>query len=411
MKYRGTTPEPVLPQAGTGLDARTAAPAVKAAFLASLQGRKTRSELPTRQLRPKADANAIRQAAAGPARVAMSAPVTLTAGGKKIPVPPESLAPHLTFAPDGSGAVHPRVDGPALARALKPKLRGAERAAKDAKFTIASGRPKLVPSVEGRRVNARALGEAIAPVAVRQQGRELNLPVSKDKPRVSSDDARKMGVRQKISSFTTRHPCCAPRVKNIQAIARIVDGHIVRPGETFSLNGVVGKRDRARGFVEAPMILEGRYVDSVGGGVSQFATTMFNAVFFGGMQDVQHTPHSYYISRYPAGRESTVSFPQPDFRWRNDSRYGVLVDTSYTSTSITVSIWSTKRYDIESKSSKPYAHKNFESKTESGKKCIPMEGAKGFQIDVWRIFKQDGKEVRRQKFHTTYAAEPRITCR
>jgi vancomycin resistance protein YoaR len=138
---------------------------------------------------------------------------------------------------------------------------------------------------------------------------------------------------------------------------------------------------------------------------------MFNAVFFGGLQDVQHTPHSYYISRYPAGRESTVSFPQPDFRWRNDSPYGVLVDTAYTDTSLTVSFWSTERYDVESKSSEKYAIKSFESKTESGPKCIPMPGAEGFQIDVWRIFKQNGKEVRRQKFHTTYEAEPRITCR
>jgi hypothetical protein len=40
-----------------------------------------------------------------------------------------------------------------------------------------------------------------------------------------------------------------------------------------------------------------------------------------------------------------------------------------------------------------------------------MPGAEGFQIDVWRVFKQNGKEVRRQKFHTTYAAEPHVTCR
>jgi vancomycin resistance protein YoaR len=99
-------------------------------------------------------------------------------------------------------------------------------------------------------------------------------------------------------------------VTNIHRIADIVDGHVVRPGETFSLNGFVGRRDRARGFVPAPVILNGRFVDDVGGGVSQFATTLFNAVFFGGLQDLTHTPHIYYISRYPAGRGATVSFPQ-----------------------------------------------------------------------------------------------------
>ncbi|MFC7564485.1 VanW family protein [Actinomadura namibiensis] len=213
-----------------------------------------------------------------------------------------------------------------------------------------------------------------------------------------------------MSTFTTRFPCCAPRVRNIQTISRILDGRIVRPGETFSLNGTVGRRDRARGFVEAPMILNGRFVNDVGGGVSQFTTTMFNAVFFGGLEDVQHTPHSFHISRYPAGRESTVSYPQPDFRWRNDSPYGVLIDTSFTGTSVTVTFWSTRRYEIRSQSSARYAVRGFESRTESGPGCIPMPGAEGFKIDVWRIFKRDGKVVRRQKFHTTYLPEPRVTC-
>jgi vancomycin resistance protein YoaR len=411
VKFRGTTPEPVLPQQGTGLDARAAAAPIKAAFLAVLKGKPTTPELQTSPLRPKADANEIRQVAAGPARVAVSGPVTLAVDGKRVTVQPRSFAPHLVFAPDDSGKVSPRIDGPGLARELGTRLRGLERPARDATFKVKSGKLRLVPSVEGRAVDARALGDAVAGAVLRPQGREVNVPMTVDKPRVATGQAGNMGIKQKISSFTTRHPCCAPRVKNIHTIADILDGYIVRPGETFSLNGIVGKRDKARGFVEAPMILNGRYVDDVGGGISQFATTMFNAVFFGGLQDVQHTPHSYYISRYPAGRESTVSFPQPDFRWRNDSPYGVLVDTAYTDTSLTVSFWSTERYDVESKSSEKYAIKSFESKTESGPKCIPMPGAEGFQIDVWRIFKQNGKEVRRQKFHTTYEAEPRITCR
>jgi vancomycin resistance protein YoaR len=234
--------------------------------------------------------------------------------------------------------------------------------------------------------------------------------LTKARARLTTQRARALGIKEKVSSFTTHHPCCAPRVTNIHRIADIVDGHLVMPGETFSLNGLVGERDTARGFVEAPMILAGRYVNDVGGGISQFATTTFNAVFFGGFQDVQHTPHMFYISRYPAGRESTVSFPQPDFRWRNDSPYGVLITTSYTSTSVTVTFWSTKRFDIESQSSPRYGIRAIQTLTDSGPDCIPMPGAEGFSIDVTRIFKKDGKEIRRQKFHSVYAAEPRLTC-
>jgi vancomycin resistance protein YoaR len=229
-------------------------------------------------------------------------------------------------------------------------------------------------------------------------------------PRVTTEQARTYGIKEKISTFTTRHPCCAPRVTNIHTIAKILDGYLVKPGETFSLNTVVGERDKARGFVPAPQILRGRFVNDVGGGISQFTTTMFNAVFFGGLEDVQHTPHQFYISRYPPGRESTVSHPHPDFRWRNDSPTGVLVKTAYTDTSITVSFWGTKRFDVESQSSRPYDKRSFETAKDSGKKCIPMEGAEGFSIDVWRIFKRDGVTVRREKFHTVYQPEPKLTC-
>ncbi|MFF5264856.1 VanW family protein [Actinomadura viridis] len=403
--FRGTTPQAVLPRDGLGVDPRTAAQRIQAAYLTA-----DSVTLPVGPLRPRASADAVRQAVTGPARTAMSAPVLLVAGKERLTVPPATFARHLQFVPDGAGTLRPQVDGTRLAAALGARVRRLEQPAKDATYKIQRGAPRLVASREGRAIDRGRLGEAFAPAVTSPEPRRVTVPLKVAKPRVTTEEARRLGIKEKISTFTTRHPCCAPRVKNIQTIADILDGHLVKPGETFSLNGIVGKRDRARGFVEAPMILRGRYVNDVGGGISQFATTMFNAVFFGGLQDVQHTPHSYYISRYPAGRESTVSYPQPDFRWRNDSPHGVLVDTGYTSTSITVTFWGTKRYDIESQSSARYGIKGFESKTDPAPDCIPMPGAEGFKIDVWRIFKQNGKVVRRQRFHTVYLPEPRITC-
>ncbi|WP_192809451.1 VanW family protein [Actinomadura rudentiformis] len=404
--FQGTTPQAVLPRDGSGFDPKTAAERIKAAYLTE-----STVSLPVGPLRPKASAEAVRQAAAGPARTAVSGPVTFSVDGKRLTMTPATFARHLQFIPDTAGTLQPRFDGKGLATALGARLERLQQKPKDATYVIKKGAPRLVPSREGKKVEPKALATALSPLVTRPRPREAAVPLSIAKPRLSTEQAARLGIKEKISTFTTRHPCCAPRVTNIHTIAKILDGYVVKPGETFSLNGIVGKRDKARGFVEAPMILEGRFVDDVGGGVSQFATTMFNAVFFGGLQDVQHMPHSYYISRYPAGRESTVSYPQPDFRWRNDSPNGVLVDTSFTGTSITVTFWGTKRYDIESKSSNRYAVRAFESKTESGPKCTPMPGAEGFRIDVWRIFKQDGKVVRRQKFHTNYLPEPRITCR
>jgi vancomycin resistance protein YoaR len=158
------------------------------------------------------------------------------------------------------------------------------------------------------------------------------------------------------------------------------------------------------------MISDGDFVDSVGGGVSQFATTLFNAVFFAGLKDVEHHPHSYYISRYPAGREATVSHPWPDLKFTNDSPYGVLIDTSYTGTSITVSFWSTKRYDVTSVSGPRTRFRSFETKHETRADCHASAGAPGFDIDVWRVFSQGGREVKREALHTRYLPEPHVVC-
>jgi vancomycin resistance protein YoaR len=404
--FRGVTPVPVFARDGVGVDPGVAAERIRAEYLSGRE-----FSLPVGTVRARVTDEAVRQAATGPARTAVSAPVTLSAGGVRITVPPQMFARHLQFLPDGTGTLQPRVDGKDLAGVLGNRLKKLQRPARDATYVIKGGTPRLVPSREGKAVDHLRLGVALSPVIIREQPREVMVPLTTARPRLTTEEAGRLGIRQKLSTFTTRHPCCAPRVKNIHTIADILDGYVVKPGETFSLNGIVGRRDRARGFVEAPMILKGRYVNDTGGGISQFATTMFNAVFFGGLQDVQHTPHMFYIARCPAGRESTVSFPQPDFRWRNDSPYGVLIDTSYTGTSLTVTFWSTKRYDIESQSSPKYAITPFETKSDADSDCIPMPGAEGFQIDVWRIFKQNGKIVRRQKFHTTYHPEPLVTCR
>ena len=182
------------------------------------------------------------------------------------------------------------------------------------------------------------------------------------------------------------------------------------PGATFSLNQFVGPRDTKRGFVEAPMIEDGLFIDSVGGGVSQFATTMYNAVFFAGLKDIEHHPHSYYISRYPAGREATVSYPNPNLIFQNDEPTAIVVTTSYTGTSLTVTFWGTKYYDITSTSSARYAPTTTGTVYNPRPDCEAAAGEPGFQIDVTQTFLQNGVPVRTHVLHTKYSPEPIIVC-
>ena len=152
--------------------------------------------------------------------------------------------------------------------------------------------------------------------------------------------ARGLGVNQVIGEFTTNHAAGQPRVTNIHRIADLTRGALIPPGGTFSVNDHVGRRTREKGFVADGAIVNGEFVDEVGGGVSQYATTLFNAAFFGGMDIPDYKMHSIYISRYPFAREATLGFPSIDLEIHNPSPYGVVVWPTYTNTSIKVQLWS-----------------------------------------------------------------------
>ena len=160
-----------------------------------------------------------------------------------------------------------------------------------------------------RRGGDRHLSIPIRRCDVEQRCERLRRPRSCSGGRQAGEDrCRRIRV---VSRFVTYYRCCEPRVTNIKRAAAILDGLTIKPGATFSLNRALGERTRVRGFVPAPTISGGRLVNSVGGGISQLATTLYNAAFFAGLELVAHTPHSFYISRYPKGREATISWAVP----------------------------------------------------------------------------------------------------
>ncbi|MFI0419414.1 VanW family protein [Spongiactinospora sp. 9N601] len=408
IRYSGVRPRIVEPRDGAALERAAAAESIKGAYLSEAGGP---VQLPVTVVRPKVAKKEFKEAAAM-ARAAVAAPIVLSTGVKRARLIPSVLAANLTFEPGENGGLDPVFNAKAALAAVEGRLVDPAKAPVEAGYDIVNGKPKLTPGKPGLGVDAGKLAAAVEKVVQEGGSRTIRVSLVEVEPRVGAAEVRRLGIKEKISEFTTQHPCCAPRVTNIHAIADILDGHLVKPGETFSLNEIVGRRDAARGFVPAPQITAGRLVNEVGGGISQFVTTMYNAVFFAGLKDVKHTPHEFYISRYPAGRESTVSFPQPDFQWQNDSDHGVLIKTSYTSTSITVSFWGTKRYDaIKAVATEPHSFTDFTRETDDKPDCIPMTGQRGFTIEVTRVFFNDGKEIRRDSpVRTVYRPETDLTC-
>ncbi len=221
-----------------------------------------------------------------------------------------------------------------------------------------------------------------------------------------------------MSTFTTYFPYAEYRNVNIGRAAEIVNGTILEPDEIFSLNGIVGERTVENGFTEGYVISDGILVTDLGGGVSQMATTTFNAMFFAGLKDIEHKPHSFYIDRYPVGREATVAWGSVDLRFQNDTPYGVLITASVTPSTptssgvVTVSMWSTKHWDITTSASERYNFTSPETRRVDTLQCHPNEGYGGFDIDVWRYFRKPGSSelVRQEKFHTSYIPSDTVIC-
>lgn len=252
----------------------------------------------------------------------------------------DDLRPHVR-AVVRDGGLHLGFDQAGLDKVLETVFAGLGAPPRERSLTVVDGKVVPAPGSAGRMCCAPTSGPTIADAL--ETGRGTAELAMKDRPAVT-DQAYidRMGLKERVGAFTTEFPCCPPRVTNIQRMADMVTGSVIEPGESFSINDTVGQRTSAKGFVAAPMIDgAGNFVDDVGGGVSQFATTLFNAAFFAGLEIDEYMAHGLYISRYPYGREATLSFPGPDLVVRNQTPHGVLIVARYTDTSVTVELWST----------------------------------------------------------------------
>ncbi|MFC7549598.1 VanW family protein [Plantactinospora sp. GCM10030261] len=409
ITFSGTTPQAVHPEPGRGLDPERSAGALRDGWLGAHP-----VPVPLVDLHPATSAEEVDRLVAEVATPAVAGPVTVTTDRGEVTVPPTAIAKSLVLTADKTGKINPRVDGKKLRAALAGPLGKVEVAAKNASVAIVSGKPVVSAGTEGRQVDTEALARDLLPVLSKADDRTVTGTMRTAAPDTTTEDIAKLGIKERVSTFTTKFTggLSSPRSQNIVQAAKEVDGALVKPGATFSLNKHTGERGYAQGYKDAPVILDGKLVPGVGGGVSQFTTTLFNAAYYAGLEDVEHKPHSYYFSRYPSVIESTIFYPDLDMKFRNDTEYGIVIDTSYTANSITVSMWSTKVYDSVKTEWSPRRNVVAPKTVElpDGPTCISASGSVGFTQDAYRVFRKGGQEIRRQKFTWRYDAEPRFVC-
>lgn len=377
-----------------------------------------KADVPLEELTPDVDETDVKEAVDKVATPAISGPITLKFEKTPVQLSPKEFGDAIRFDPK-DGELQASVAPSKLRKVLKKALSDDAAKPVDATVEMVNGAPKVVPAKPGVTFNQKDLEAVFLDVVTAPKGeRTVEVKSKVAKPKVTTEEAKAWGIKEKVSSFTTNFPYAEYRNVNIGRAAELINGTVLAPGDTFSMNGIVGERTAGNGFTKGWMIQNGIFREDYGGGVSQMATTTFNAMFFAGLQDVEHKAHSLYISRYPIGREATVAWPSLDLKFKNNTKYGVLIRSwvnpagGSSQGSVTVEMWSTKIWDIKARTGERYDFKTPGKRKITDGNCENTVGAQGFSINVWRDFYKPGtgSKVDTETFKTVYNPQDEVEC-
>ncbi len=349
----------------------------------------------------------------------VSGPVTVNVGDDALEVTPEQIAEATTMSFEG-GEFQADIDAEALWE-LTDEARDdldLRNRARNATYAMESGSIVVVPSTDGETLAPDALAAAVREAALKTgDQRVAAAEVTREVAEFTTEEAEKVKPREVIGEFTTYYPHAAYRNTNLGRAASSVNGTILMPGDIFSLNDTLGERNASNGYVDGYVINQGILVKESGGGISQSATTLYNAAFFAGYEDIEHRPHSLYFDRYPAGREATIYYGSIDMRFRNDTSYPSYIQGYISPSSpgkrgsITFKIWSIPTYDkvVSTELVKSDFYEG-ETRTIEDPECEPQSPIKGFRVNWSRLFYKGGDVVKKEDYTWRYSAGDKIEC-
>src|SRR5215203_796882 len=294
--------------------------------------------LPVRNDRPVVTAAQLRTAQLAAQR-AVSAPVSLTLGRTRWRLPRWRVA--LMIDLPEHAHEHLALRGKAADQYFSRLADTVDRSPRDADFAVYADGVRVTPSSPGVTLDAPRTAAAVLAAAGRVRDRSAALVVTRPQPRLTTADARAMKIRGRVAAFETTYGGDANRIHNVQLVAHLVDRKLIAPGATFSFNDTTGERTAEKGFLEAPVIINGELQTGLGGGVCQVSTTVFNAAYEAGLPITTRTNHALYISHYPLGRDATVNYPDIDLKFVNDTDHWLFLRTFVGASSLTVNLYGT----------------------------------------------------------------------
>ena len=406
---KGVTPSVVPPVDGSSLQVPEAATAVTDSYVRT----RLAVELPMATVTPAVSLQEAERVRDEVAVKALSAPIEVKAATASASLSPADIGRALRFEVKDASLV-PALDGKSLRNDLGDAFAKIEKPGRDATFRIVDDKPRVVPSVTGFGVAPTALAAAVGGVLTADgDARVATVTLGRIDPKLTTEQARALGVKQKVSEYVQEFPYAAYRVQNIGTAAKYIDGTLLLPGQTFSMNDTIKERTAENGYTKGFVIGEGGIFKlDEGGGVSTATTTMFNAAWFAGLELTEHRAHSIWIpDRYKPGREATVAWGSFDMRFTNNTPYGIFITTEMTDESMTATMWSTKVYDEVGSSFGEFRNEVPHGTVYStDAECHAQNGVDGFTITVKRTLTKDGKVLPAEEYTTTYSPSPTVVC-
>ena len=352
-------------------------------------------------------------AAAVSARLAISRPIVVKAADRSFRVTRRRIAELLLLPQDGTASL--AIGGAGADAYFRALSRTVGRPPRDAGFAVYGEAVQVVPARDGLEVNVPQAARAILRAASRPANRVARLTIVRAAPERTTAEALAMGIDRRMSSYKTYYSGTSDRITNLQLGVKALDGTLVPPGGTFSLNDAIGERTIERGFRSAPVIIGNEYAEEVGGGTSQVATTVFNAAWEAGLRITERHPHSLYISRYQLGRDATVYWPSLDLKFVNDTETWVLVKGFAEGDGISVAVYGGQTRRVESSATplvvtgRVPVERTQDPKLPKGKTVVEEEGSAPTRTTATReIYSADGDLIRSETWRTSYEGETRV---
>jgi vancomycin resistance protein YoaR len=348
-------------------------------------------------------------------RLALSAPVRFVYKGVHWSVSPAQIATFLKLPTEGQRQLG--IGGPAARRYFAALGKAVGRPSREVAFSVSSsGRATMIPSRNGRRLDVPATQRAFLAAALSTTDREAGLVVVAAEPQLTTERAKSLGITGLVGGYTTFYGGEPNRIHNVQLVARLIDRHLIGPGSTFSFNKTTGDRNAAKGFLEAPVIINGELKNGLGGGVCQVSTTVFNAAYEAGLSISERHNHALYISHYPLGRDATVNYPDTDLEFVNDTDHWLLLETIIGSSSLTVRLFGTPMHRrVETQTSPlretgpPKVKKILDPDLYVGEQVVEEVGSPSRSVSVRRlVYDKRGHLLYDATWYSSYVSEPKV---